>query len=546
MRAFVFLFFSIFGVITQAFESIELKPEQIRSQFEHRFQLKNNNDVKVRGIYLFNRNGEKELHVYLQESHIISFDTEQLLVIGRDLDENGLIETWFFQGPQFSVSYKQKSLQSDLDYATMTEIFSELFDSDGRWTLTVFARYAFQNLTLTGNEEFEFWTNYEKRQIDLIDLDLRLLAHKIKHPVDTTIINFEKTNAMAWQELFHQFVKHKGSDRIKMVAADVGLFIAGGFVIKGIGFIARVTINKVGLQETINTLSKASESHYRRLKMRVSHSTHNMHFHLPTKVDIKNTWGYGILQRLAHVPILERPVLIIEDLVLKSKLSGIIIKNANYFKEGLQEIAANKGYISLSTSIQLAVEMMARGYFSFSDVPLIVDSPMHELKDIAKHVGSDRDLLQNLSYMTVETAAAAGVSRVLELKGVPLYKRFLVCGFVSTIDSIFMAKVVKGEVNTKRIAGDTAWEVIVGNSQVIFDLWQWQKWKDLANNTGTKSIKVTGLLITLAHQAAGYYYYSKWSDYLEGRGPNQPQDDEDLENKIPDLHPVIIPVLSAN
>jgi hypothetical protein len=535
------VFLSSFEIF--AFEPVSLKASQITSNFEQVIQLNQGEFIRIHGLYSFNAQGEKQVHIYLKESHILSFETEQLVIIGKDINDDSLIDTWFFQNESGSISFLQRALTNDSDFQTMKEVFAGIFDSEGRWTVSILMKYAFQNLTLTGSDEYQFWANYENRQIELLDMELRLGSLLKKFPNDPTLNSFKKINADCWLALFDEFAKHKGADRFKMVGADVGLYLAGGVVVKGVGFVGKFVINKIGLDKTINFLSKMGEEHYQKLKMRVTNTKNYANFQMPVTVDIKKSAGYGILVRLAEIPLLNRPAVIIEDLVLKNRLTQSIVRNYPYFLKGLAEVNANKGYISYITAIQLGAEMLARGYVSYSDVPIILDSPVKGVGDIAKKVGSDKDLLQNLGYMSVETANAAGISKILELKGASLTKRFLICGIASTIDSIFMAKVIKGEINPIRNISDTAWEVVIGNSQTLFDIWQWQKWKELATTTDIKQLKVVGVLITFVHQAAGYYYYSKWSDYLEKTYPTINAEKKDSKS-TDKLTPVLVPVLA--
>lgn len=537
----ILLFFSSLEIF--AFETVSLKASQITSNFIQTIQLNQDEFIHIHGVYSFNTQGEKQVHIYLKESHVLSFETEQLVIIGKDVDDDSLIDTWFFQNESGSVSFLQRTLSNDSDFQTMKEVFAGIFDSDGRWTISILMKYAFQNLTLTGSDEYQFWANYEKRQIELLDLEIRLDHLLKKFPNDATLNSFKKINADCWLALSDEFAKHKGTDRFKMVGADVGLYLAGGVVIKGVGIIGKFAINKIGLDRTINYLSKMGEEHYQKLKMRVTNTKNYLSFQMPKNIDIKSTAGYGILLRLAELPLLNRPAVILEDLVFKSRLTQGFVKNYQLLLQGLKEVNATKGYISYITSIQLGAELFARGYVSFSDVPMILDSPVKGIEDIAKKVGSDKDLLQNLAYMSVETANAAAISKVLELKGVSLAKRFIICGIASTIDSMLMAKVVKGEINPVRNASDTAWEVIIGNSQTLFDIWQWQKWKDFGKSIGVKQLKVVGVVITFAHQAAGYYYYSKWSDLLEEKFPTT-KDGKEKNHSNDHLTPVLVPVLA--
>jgi hypothetical protein len=554
MRVIV-LFLSLLLVtsLTSAFETIPLKASQIRSSFDQSFKLKSGDSIRLHGLYTFNNHGEKELLVYLIESHILTFESEQLVLIGRDLDDDGLVDTWFYQNDQGNVLSLAKALKGEKDFESLKQVLDEVFDESGRWMVSIIMKYAFQNLTLTGDVEYEFWSQYEGRQIDLIDMQIRVDRLLKLYPTDASIITFKKTNGEAWANLYNDFNKHNGVERFKMVGADLALFFAGGVLARGIGFLGKVAINKIGIEELVASVNKMGEKHYLQLKARMTNSKAKIVSKFTTRF-AENGGAFGpILTRIWAVSIYERPAIIIQDLVMKSHLARVVSKNFGYFIEGLKEIYSTKGYILYSASIQLGTEAVSRSYFSFSDVPIILDEPLKKTEDIVRKIGSDKELVQNLTYMTTETSVISGVAKVMELKGVSLSKRFIVCGFISTMNSMIMGKLVKDEVNVARMASDTAWEVVVGNSQVLFDLWQWQKWKDFGKSIGNNQLKLAGVLVTFVHQAAGYYYYSKWAELAEGKsepivasgqnqstGANYMAPEPGSENKT--WQPVLVPV----
>lgn len=505
------------GGYSFGFEPVALEMRQIIDSFNQPFQLASGDTVRLNGKYTYNARGEKELLVYLVESHIISLESEQLVLIARDIDDDGLMDTWFFLNENGSVNYMIKPLTKDHDYASIKNVLNQFFDVSGRWLISIIGKYAFQNLTITGSEEYYFWAEYETRQIDIIDMSLRVERLLKANPNDPNLLVFQKMSHEAWAKLYEDFNNHNGQERLKMVGADVAMFLAGGGIIKGIAWVGKVALSKFGISKLLNSAGKMAEEHYAHLKTRVSNSHNKIKVTMGSKFSGEGAVVGPILARIWAASIGERPALIISDLVFKSRIGQVVAKNFAYFIEGLKEIYQTKGYILFSASIQLSTEAIMRGYFSYSDVPVILNEPVKTSAEIIKKIGSDKELVQNLSYLTTETAVISGVTKVLELKGVPLMKRFIVCGFVSTMNSFVMAKVVKDDVNVKRMAGDTAWEVVVGNSQVIFDLWQWQKWKDLGNAIGHPKLKLVGVLITFAHQATGYFYYSKWAELLEGK-----------------------------
>jgi hypothetical protein len=551
MRIFFFTVIALFiGNYSFAFKTIEVDSSQVLGSFDQNFSLKNGETVRLHSLYRFNLNGEKELLVNLVESHVLAFDSEQLVLIGRDLNEDGFIDTWFYQKDSESVWTFNQVLVSDQDFANINKVLNVVFDDSGRWIINIVMQSALENLTIAGSDQIEFNGQYEGREIDILDMELRI-DHLVKeYPNDPSISSLKKMNNDAWKTLFNDFNKQNGFHRPKMVAADVGLFFLGGLLFKGVGLVGKAFVNKYGINEIISYITKAGEAHYQRLQQRMSVANYTMRPKLLDKFLNETTVGSTIVRILA-AELHMRPALLIKDFVMKNRMAKLVYANMAYLVEGLAEIKKEKWYIGFTAATQLGTEAAVRGYLSWSDVPLILEHPINKTKDITSKLASDKAFIQNLGYLTTETTVITGVSKVLKMKGVSLAKRILICGFVSTANSLILNKAVKDEVNLKRIAGDTSWEVVVGNSQVIFDNWQWQQWREMAITTGNKPLILVGVVITFVHQSAGFYLYNKWGEFLDSGNETQNKNSVELVNgeismpndiKDGSWKPVLVPV----
>jgi hypothetical protein len=86
------------------------------------------------------------------------------------------------------------------------------------------------------------------------------------------------------------------------------------------------------------------------------------------------------------------------------------------------------------------------------------------------------------------------------------FKRVLICGVVSTIDSIAMNLFVKHETDPSRVAFDTSWEAVVGNGQTQADLMVRRITTGMFNAAGPNA-KIIGTGFAIVDQAAGYFVY---------------------------------------
>lgn len=512
------LFFGAFaGSIAGAFENPQKDSEAQESILKNEYQnigFIHGRYLTVRVETLINRLGEYETRVFWQEPHmgLDMFNTEQLILVGRDLDENQLIETWFYQDEVGNVNYtyqKQKSVE-DLD--AVRAALNQFFDSEGRWVVSIALKETLKALTFTAENEYIFWNYYETRQTDNLDLKIRLTMMEKENPRDLHLSEYKKILASNISQLSEEYKKFVKSGRLKNIGADVALALAGGAVVKGVAKVGSVVLKNPGVKQALARLERMGEEHIRRLESAAQGTTQWAKEH----AEASKQAGTQISERLMALPVAQRVGGLISHLSFESSLKKAILGGLKSGVSGLTNaIAKNGKYAATSTAVQLVAESVARGYMTVAP-SVMINEPVKTTKDFLKNIANDKDLLENLGYMTAETLIVSGANESLEKRGVGLGKRLVICGVISAIDSVAMGYLVKGEGNPTKVAEDVAWEGVIGNSQVmILDRQALVYFTQLGEKLSNKAVKYLGTLFVIVDQYAGYYVYNKYPDFVE-------------------------------
>lgn len=425
------------------------------------------------------------------------------IAYGRDLDGDKKIDTWFFitekgievaklQGndplgrdilPQLLIN---KNLTSAKIYVTTatTAIMGFLLMSHSE-NNKINAQYLRDWIDLEENKiRFETELNSPGNSLTRKDIEehYRLMSFAYRNLADT-MENFAKKDLWEW------------------AAADAGLWISGTIVLKWTGAIlvnvgARLSEtvlfnsvkegfnNTVGkhlivLKENINTLSAKLAP----LKEKGTRLKSEASFAL-TKFNVRAAITSSIISSVA-----------------KQRLLSVVKVAFKWPKKIAVEAYKESAYIGVNIGVQLAAETAARWDEVYDPNPI----------KLARNVLTNKDILQDIGFMTADTILMTGVSQNLPT----LKSKWIASGFVGLHDSTMINLVIKQGDDYQRIAVDTGWEVIAGNSQVQLDLWAKKASEELARKRGNPRLKLLGWAVVFIDQGVGYFGYSKTAKYFE-------------------------------
>lgn len=470
--------------------------------------------LNVRIESLINRLGELETRVFWQEPHLglELLKTEQLILVGRDLDGDELVDTWFFQDEVGHVHFIHQKQNNSDDLDAIRRTLGQFFQSEGRWLVSIALKNTLKAVTFSVENEYSFMQYYETRQIDLIDLSLRLEMIERKNPKDSNLPSYKEMYASSVIQLVKEYKSYIGSGRLKNVGADVALALAGGVAIKGASKLGSMVLKNPSVKQALARLEKMGEEHLNRLEATVQ----KVGGLTKKRNDSAKKVAPGIAERLTMLPASQRAAGLISHLSFEAKLSKVLMDGVKGGAKGIASVLAKYGgYAATSTSVQLVAESLARGYMTLEPAVLI-NKPIKTSEEFFKNVVSDKDLLENLGYMTAETLIVSGADDALKKRGLSLKKRLVICAGISAIDSMGMGFLVKGDSDPTKMVEDVAWESVIGNSQVmVLDRTALNYFQQLSEKLSKGYVKYLGTVFVVADQFAGYTLYNHYPEFVE-------------------------------
>jgi hypothetical protein len=117
-----------------------------------------------------------------------------------------------------------------------------------------------------------------------------------------------------------------------------------------------------------------------------------------------------------------------------------------------------------------------------------------------------------------------------------------VCSIITLIDSTSVNILIQGNTNVNRVSFDTAWELMIGGSQIHLDLYMLRWANGLAEKFHNPKLKLVGYLLGSLDQATGYLVYNKTTSTLFEEAHGTTASRNAPYQSIPPV--VIVPVLA--
>lgn len=484
MLAYVFLLFSAF---TWA-----------GAEAVYQVNSKEGDSFEVRAVSYTNDLGGKEIRLESALLPRINSKINSVLGYGRDLDDDGKIETWFLIEQTRGI-YKltAKCEDASCEKTIREKVFINYSKSSKMLFYSAYASlmgYLFLSLDNRYQKESDFYQEW----IDLEEYQTRLkravaaktlTQEQIRTSYEMLIYGFEQNSLM--------LKKAEGADAWKLLGVDVTLWVSGSVVFRllqkplmALG--AKISASTMGQQLTtfISKFSlaqrKLSEKYIQGFNKKLGGKATSVQMQKWNRALFKKTYTGGITAMKVRSRLGDKLA------PFKSKLIGSV-------KAGLSEWK----YIMLSSGIQLSAETYAN---------------YDEVKDkdpvkMAQNVLTNPDIQQNIAYMASETFfMTAAVSSLKTVKS-----RYAACGMIAIGNSTALNFVLKDEVNMERVLTDTSWEMIIGSTQVQIDVAALTYFEQLSKKKGNPKLKLLGYAVVLVDQGLGYFGYSKLTEHISER-----------------------------
>ena len=458
-----------------------------------------------------------EVLAYFQEQRSLMVDSERLAFYGKDINNDGFIDTWMFRDDYFISNifrFTPKFHSPNDVYGTngLVEALNHEFKIKNRSIVAMSIINSGKFLTMAISNSEAAKEDYAQNQVQLYELRERALRLPPGEHKNSLLQIFEE----GWKKNNDELIeKTKASTYWRTGAGDLAITYAVIKVFKWVGNGGKWLVQKASTTTVGKVVSASSKKVIDKTKA-----------HIITPLILKT--GLNQLTYAQLKPIVQHEI---RKLTYQSTLAKTVLKLLG--KEagragkngGIQVFQAYKNgltgwdYIAQTQFMQLLAEANTRWDEIYDPNPIV----------LTENLVTDKDFIQNFAYMTNETTVLSGILRGDE----PLKRKLKICGTVAIINSTAMNLLIKDEVEPTRVALDMGWELTFGIGQTYLDTEVIKYFK----NKNPK-LKIVGMVIAMADQAAGYWLYSHATQKLEAWNDDKKQKSHESIKIIPVLAPL--------
>lgn len=414
-----------------------------------------------------------------------------LIGFGRDLDDDGNIETFFLIDSEKGLVTKK-------------------FKNEDKWGISLLRNSIFHNYDLSTKAHIaaaygtvfgtvlmgvSHWAKTE-RDLWLELVNLEEFTQRTKAAYQSGQMNqaqwIESLNIIlqANEEIHNRYEKAMNEERAILASLDVTLWLAGGVIgkwlNKGFGFIAKPLTKSAFYKSTSTSVKKMFSSVVEKTKAKAGL--------------LRVTTGVSA-SRVSQSLFKTKFETIFKAVVLKNTMLKKSIPVVNKITSSLGAGLLEWKYIALLTGIQVGTETAV----NWADV----QDP--DAVQVAKNVLSNEDIMTNLGYQLANSYLFTAAGHTIKSKRM----NFVACGFVAATNSAVTNLVIRDSKDYKRIAFDTAYSMVVDTAQVMIDLKALSYFEAMATKNKNPKLKLIGYAIVVVDTAIGLTGYALLSKQLE-------------------------------
>lgn len=494
-------------------------------------------DKNFEMVEVINDFNEYEVQIYLREIRHFAPDSKKLILIGRAIDVPielveslpeaervlpKIITAWFIIKPaQVLKPIEFIQIQSD-PWKTAWEVIQTNIVTENDWYAWVFFEKVATTVSIACSNSKEFFDQIVKEQLTLWDLELRLRHLRQQNPGDPLLIAGYQFLAESWKDMGSRIDKNVTQDFWVNAGTDVAITVVGAKLVSLAYRGGKTAVVSASRSELAKKLGQRFSSFRSSITSKVQSVASKVRAS-PAVVATASHYS------LARLTLQEKTSMIVKYLEGRSRLTRMSVQGLSALGNiGRMGIKHSK-YVALVTGIQISAEALARPEDLYDPNPIIMIDKM----------SSDKELIQNVAYMSNETFWMAGVATYLSGG---LAKKMAGCAVVAVVNSVAMNFLVKGEVAPERVLFDTSWEALIGNGQTQFDLTAMKFFEGLAAKSVSPKLRFAGYaLVVVTNQAAGYYTYAKITHAIERDDEGELQIAPDLPS---DMRLALVPIMT--
>lgn len=498
--------------------------------FKNEAHTEAHSKVKLTLTGAYNEFGAPEVKIESRALPKFSKHSNPILGYGRDLNNNGQIDTWFLV-TKTGIEVVKKEGKHPFGTDILNEVLHSTYKTSVALNVASATTSILGHLFLSVGQSLEFTEKYYKDWMNLEELNLNLAEGIEKGTLTQREIDyFSEIIQFGYQDLSAQYKKFGEKTLLGYALADVALWVTGGVLFNfGAKCLARLGLSLsekafvqsmkesvVGFVEKQNAKIATKLENLKGLVKKKSTAVQNASSAAVTAVVSKATFKMALTSSLISYRT-------------KRTLNLYIGKTFKWPKKIYQGAMSEWKYIAINAGVQISSEAYAR----YDEVKS--DSAF----ETAQNLLTNPDVIQNVSFMSVETIMMTGISKNLKTTKA----RFAASGAVAFTNSSVMNFVIKDDANLSRVGVDMAWESIVGNAQVQLDLKALEYFEKMAMKKNNPKLKLVGYVITLVDMGVGYYVYSKVTDKVENLSKGETNKDVPL---IQEPTIMLVPVLAEH
>jgi hypothetical protein len=497
-----------------AFERIPGKEQVLKKDLI----LKDGSIFPARITAYYNQIDELEVRIETNGLPEFSENLNPLIGFGRDTDGNDRIDTWFLITPQgIEVSYKEGYNIFGLD--VLPEVLKSKFNTNFEMHLSSAVNSLLSYISLTADKKQQLNEDYYQRWMDIEEAKSQFLKSQKKlitsdrnsqsvilsEKQKVAYLTLQKANLIHLQNDMKVF-----SDKTVWgyAAADVGFVFSGTFLFKSILKGLKYLAPKKALMDStlIASMDSAVKGFLKNHKLQINTELKALDSLAESK-GLPLRFTQGLLNATIARQSLQQTL---KGYKVKQLLLKGLEKALPFGASVLKAAASEWKYLALNSTVQATSEFFANYDELYNPDPLVM----------AGNFLKNDSILKNMRFMATETLFMVGLSKnIRTLKG-----RFLASGAFALTNSTISNIVLSDKFDAKRVALDTTWEVLIGNSQVQLDVASLAYFESLALKQQNPRLKLIGYGVSFLDMGVGYFTYSHAAtalDNLSGPAPKQ-------------------------
>lgn len=476
-----------------------------------------------------NLNGSMEVRIEAAAIPRFASKINPLLGFGRDLDGNGKIDTWFLIGKD-GIDLVEKEGKDARGRDILGDILLKKYRSSFLMYVNSATNSVFSYLLMSVDAHIASYEDYYRDWMDLEEV--RLNFEKDMKNMGSTYTRDQiafhyELRAIGLKEMQARFDRFEKATFWGYAMADIGLWITGGIVFKWgakilakIGAVTSETAFATSVKETFFSFFEKQKS---QIQNRLSAVKEKLHLPKGSK-DAAKKEAVVVLTKETYAKAISSTIKAQQS---KSKIHAVIKKVLKVPGTVLQGAKSEWQYIAMNSGVQILSEGVARYDEIYDENPAIM----------AQNLITNPEVQGNVGFMTANTILMTGVSKSLKTTKA----RFMASGSIALTNSSIMNFAIKDSSDLSRVALDTSWETIIGNSQVQLDLKALEYFEKMAQKKGNPKIKLVGYAIALVDMAVGYVAYSKVTTKLDEHAEKKKAEQEKEKNE-PKI--MLVPILA--